>query len=166
DWRGRGSEFVVMIQAIEADSASLRSFDAGGVTPQPRPAERPVRVLVVDDNEDAAEMLRDWLIASGHEASAVHDGASALDAAARVAPEVVLLDLGLPVMDGFEVARRLRAQATFDATTIVAVTGYGQSPDKARSADAGFDAHLVKPVDLDVLERLIDRARCGRCRAQ
>lgn len=115
-----------------------------------RRAGSALRVLVVDDNVDAAELLRDALAMLGHDAAVALDGGAALAQAASFRPDVVLLDLGLPDMDGFEVARRLREDGA--TARLVALTGYGQLDDRERTRAAGFDLHLVKPVDLAGLE--------------
>ncbi|HXH05658.1 MAG TPA: response regulator, partial [Vicinamibacterales bacterium] len=121
-----------------------------------RRAARPARVLVVDDNADAAAMLQEALAALGHDVRTARDGATALREADAFQPEIALLDLGLPGMDGYELAARLRA-AGGTAPRLVAVTGYGQSEDRRRSDEAGFEAHLVKPVTLDDLQETLDR---------
>jgi CheY-like chemotaxis protein len=114
------------------------------------------RVLVVDDNADSAEMLGEWLKSAGYDTRTAHDGPGALAEAARFDPHFVLLDIGLPVMDGFEVARRLRQQAGERPTPVlVAITGYGQSMDKERTSQEGFIAHLIKPVDLKTIGNLL-----------
>jgi CheY-like chemotaxis protein len=110
--------------------------------------------LVVDDNVDGAESLATLLKLLGHEVHVAHDGPAALLATADVRPEVVFLDIGLPGMDGYEVARRLRRPGRSEAL-LVALTGYGQEEDRRRSREAGFDHHLVKPVDPAVLEDLL-----------
>lgn len=110
------------------------------------------RVLVVDDNVDAAEMLAETLRMVGFEVQVALDGPSALERAAPFAPDLVCLDIGLPGIDGFEVARRLR-ELGGRAPKLIAITGYGQRDDRARSLAAGFDRHMVKPVDLDALMR-------------
>jgi len=112
-------------------------------------------VLVVEDNVDAAETLAELLRLWGYEAEIVHDGQAAVAAAMRFRPRVVLLDIGLPRMNGYEVARWLRRRPDLGDLLIVAVTGYGQESDRARGREAGFDHHLVKPVDLDLLRRLL-----------
>jgi signal transduction histidine kinase/response regulator RpfG family c-di-GMP phosphodiesterase len=114
------------------------------------------RVLVVDDNEDAASMLASGLSTYGHDVRTAPDGPTALDLAELWQPDVAVLDLGLPVMDGYELARRLSEQGE-TGTRLIAVTGYGQEQDRRRSADAGFDAHLVKPIDIEALRTLIDQ---------
>jgi two-component system, sensor histidine kinase len=117
------------------------------------------RVLVVDDNVDAAETLGEAIRMFGHEVEVVHDGDSALDAARRFLPEIVFLDIGLPGMDGYEVARKLRASWAPDTMLVlVAVTGFGQGSDRIRSRDAGFDHHLVKPVDLETVVSVLGHA--------
>jgi CheY-like chemotaxis protein len=117
------------------------------------------RVLVVDDNRDAADLLCELLRALGYETRAAYDGPSALVEAARFAPDVALIDIGLPVMDGYELAQRIAADAGARATRLVAVTGYGQQRDREASARAGFSAHLVKPVDIDQLRAIVARLR-------
>jgi CheY-like chemotaxis protein len=119
--------------------------------PAPRRAAAARRVLVVDDNEDSAVSLCALLNLSGHQASLAHDGVEALRLAPALAPQVVILDLGLPGMDGYEVARRLREIAALEGCRLVALTGYGSSQDRSRTRAAGFAAHLVKPVELDAL---------------
>jgi DNA-binding response OmpR family regulator len=111
-------------------------------------------MLVVDDNEDAAEMLAAALTATGYVVRTAADGPSALLVAGEFQPEIALLDIGLPVMDGYELGRRLRE---FNPTLwLLALTGYGQASDKARSSEAGFDGHLVKPIDLGELQRVLN----------
>jgi CheY-like chemotaxis protein len=129
------------------------------IAPEPQPpalqiGERGRRVLVVDDNLDAANLLAEVLRASGHQAEVAPDGPAALQLAGTFHPEVALLDIGLPVMDGYELARRLRSQ--IGAVRLIAVTGYGQPTDRDRALHAGFDAHLVKPVHLGALHAALD----------
>jgi two-component system CheB/CheR fusion protein len=114
---------------------------------------------VVDDNVDAAESLALLLRAVGHEVHTAYDGRAALRSVEALCPEVVVLDIGLPGMDGYEVARRLRQQEGLDQPFLVALTGYGQEEDRRRSAAAGFDVHLVKPADPDTVQDLVARAR-------
>jgi len=115
------------------------------------------RILIVDDNVDSAITLGHLLRSLGHVTEMVHDGVSALRAAADFRPDIVLLDIGLPGgMDGFEVARRLRAGPRGSSFRIVAITGWGQEADRQRAKEAGFDVHLVKPVDPSTLERVIE----------
>ena len=117
---------------------------------------RPRRVLLIDDNIDAAESLAQLLSLSGHDARTAIDGASGLRVAAEFNPEVVFCDLGLPGMSGYEVATSLRALPTGKELILVALTGYGQPSDREKTAQAGFDAHLVKPVDPAVIESFLD----------
>jgi CheY-like chemotaxis protein len=116
------------------------------------------RVLVVDDNVDAADTLAMLLRVGDHEVRIVHDGLSALDAARAYRPQVVLLDIGLPGLNGYEVAQRLRSDPITKDVLLVAVSGYGQDEDRRRSRQAGFDHHLVKPVDLIALQRIMPSA--------
>lgn len=118
--------------------------------PQPR------RILVVDDNQDGAESVALLLGLRGHEVRVAFDGAEGLRAFDAFAPQVVLLDIGMPGMTGYEVARRLRAAPASRGVLLVAMTGSGQDEDRRRSREAGFDHHLVKPVDFDVLLGLLD----------
>jgi CheY-like chemotaxis protein len=156
---GLGSEFVVRLPIRAADDAasSREGPRRGAVAPEAAdPAPR--RVLVVDDNADAARLLARLLEASGHQAEVAHDGPAALERAQARPPDVVLLDIGLPGMDGYEVARRLR-QSVGDRPLLVALTGYGQDEDRRRSREAGMDDHLTKPVDPRTLKELLARPR-------
>jgi CheY-like chemotaxis protein len=109
----------------------------------------------VDDNQDAAESLAVFLRLRGHEVATAVDGAAALELATTLRPDVVFLDIGLPGMDGYEVARRLREVPSLDSVLLIAVTGYGHDEDRRRSQAAGFDQHLVKPVDPAQLRALL-----------
>jgi CheY-like chemotaxis protein len=111
------------------------------------------RILVVDDSQDSAESLALLLELHGHEVRTAFAGPAALETASAFCPDVVLLDIGLPGMDGYEVARRLRAE--HGGCRLIALTGYGRDDDRRRSREAGFDHHLVKPVDLEELTRLL-----------
>ena len=113
------------------------------------------RVLVVDDNVDGAESIGMLLKVHGHHVHLAHNGPEALRAAERFQPQVIILDIGLPGMNGYEVAKRLRQQPEFKSAMLVAVTGYGQEEDRRRSREAGFNFHLTKPVEPDDLRRLI-----------
>ena len=154
DGPGRGSEFRIRLPALNEPLAKARPVI------ERRGPNRKLRVLVVDDNVDAAEMLAHALRHSGHEVREEHDGLAALVTAAEFRPDVLLLDLGLPGMDGFEVARRLRADPRFAKVRIVALTGYGQETDKKRTAEVGIDCHLVKPVEMD---QVIDAIHADEC---
>jgi CheY-like chemotaxis protein len=114
-------------------------------------------VLVVDDNVDAAETLAAVLEMTGRRTRTVHEGRGVLEAAREFGPDIVLLDIGLPGMSGYEVARQLRADPRFSRTLLLAVTGWGSAEDRRRSHEAGFDEHLTKPVDLAELEPLLTR---------
>jgi CheY-like chemotaxis protein len=115
------------------------------------------KVLVVDDNQDSAAMLADVLEAMGHTTRVAHDGPHALRIAAEFDPELALLDIGLPVMDGYELAQHLRDRPGGRPLRLIAVTGYGQEADKQRTREASFDAHMVKPVSIDHLQGAIRR---------
>jgi chemotaxis response regulator CheB len=118
---------------------------------------KPCRILVVDDNVDAAETMAAILGMLGHESRVAHDGPAAIEAATADPPDVMLLDLGLPSMDGFEVARTLRRNPALQKTVIIALTGYGRDEDRQKTKEAGFNDHLIKPVDLSRLERTMNR---------
>lgn len=147
---GRGSEFTVRLPAL-AEHTSRTS--GAGVT-LPRVARQSSRVLVVDDNVDNTAALARLLKLLGHNVRVAYDGAEAIAVAREHRPEVVLLDIGLPDVDGYEVARTLRKDPCCAEALIVAISGYGQPEDRRRSKEAGFDAHLVKPVDYDALMTL------------
>jgi signal transduction histidine kinase len=152
----RGSEFVVRLPRLRvAESAAAASGDAEAGSVQLVGAGE--RILVVDDNQDAAEMIQYVLQQLGHTVAVAHDGPQALGAAATLRPTVALLDIGLPVMDGYELAEQLRQAGYGDGLRLFAITGYGQEADRERSAALGFEAHLVKPVDLMRLHGLIAR---------
>jgi CheY-like chemotaxis protein len=122
----------------------------------PPPATAPARrILVVDDNQDGARSLAKLLRLFGNEVRTAHDGRRALELAAEYRPQIVFLDIGLPGMDGLEVCRNLRRQPGLEQTLVIALTGYGQDDDRRRSQEAGFNAHLVKPVDLDILRQML-----------
>jgi signal transduction histidine kinase/DNA-binding response OmpR family regulator len=148
-----GSTFTVRLPRAP-DSGAEAEAAARGAGPDSRP-ERAISVLVVDDNVDAATLLGDLLSSRGYDAHVAHDAREALQLAADFVPDVALLDIGLPVMDGYELARRLRALPAWRGVKLLALTGYGQSADRARSIDVGFDHHLVKPIDLATLERYL-----------
>lgn len=118
------------------------------------------RVLIIDDNQDAADTLADLVGLWGYEACVAYNGPSALDVARDHRPDFVILDIGMPAMDGFEVARRLRALPGFGGVVLTALTGYGQNNDRSRATDAGFDHHLTKPVDPEELRKLL--RQCSR----
>ncbi len=145
---GKGSEFIVRLPARPDLGAPTLTAAAAPARPK-----RHRRILLVEDNADAAELMAEHLMLVGHAVTVAHDGPSGLAAAERVHPEIALLDIGLPGLDGYEVARRLHAR---DGPVLVALSGYGQEEYKSRAREAGFFRHLTKPVDPDALERLID----------
>lgn len=157
DGPGTGSEFVVRLPAPA--QPHVADPPAPAEATGPTPPQHVARVLVVDDNEDGAEMLAEVLASRGHITRVAHDAPSALRVAAEFSPDVALLDLGLPVMDGFELAARLRALPGLADIRLVAITGYGQRSDFRRSREAGFHDHLVKPVDLDAIEATLTAVR-------
>jgi signal transduction histidine kinase len=146
---GQGSEFVVRLPL--SNSASVSRRDASNVRPPVLPNRR---VLVVDDNRDAAESLGLLLKLLGAEVRVVHDGPAALAMIPTYAPNVVLLDIGMPGMDGYEVARRIREQPEGQDLMLIALTGWGQEEDRRRTSQAGFDHHLLKPADMTALKSL------------
>ncbi len=154
---GRGSQFRVTLPALTEENATApalvpaRGHEAPSVS-QPRGRQ----VLVVDDSADTVAALADLLREWGHSVRTAHDGPSGVEAALAYVPEVVLLDIGLPGMDGFEVAERLRADPRLSKTILIAVTGYGQESDRRRCLEAGFDHHLLKPVDFAKLQTLLE----------
>jgi PAS domain S-box-containing protein len=156
DGLGRGSEFVVRLPVLMETPEPLPQAAAG----EPMPAVRR-RVLIVDDNEDGAESLAMLLQLGGHETHKAYDGIEAIDAAERFRPDAVLLDIGLPGLNGYEVCRRIREEPWGKGMVLVALTGWGQEEDRHRSKEAGFDAHMVKPVDHDVLMKLLSSLPSG-----
>jgi CheY-like chemotaxis protein len=152
DGPATGAEFIVRLPAA-GGGARAGGDDRGSARLTASTTAR--RILVADDNKDAAECLADALRLMGHEVQTVHDGLSAVNVAESRRPELVLLDLGMPQMDGYEAARRIRA-ALGRRVFIAAVTGWGQIEDQQRSRDAGFDRHLIKPIDLSELAGLIE----------
>jgi two-component system CheB/CheR fusion protein len=151
DGLGRGSEFVVGLPALAEAPAAPPATEK-----QPAQVDVPARnLLIVDDNPDAAESLAALLQLGGHSVRIAPNGQLAIQAAQASVPDVVLLDIGLPGMDGYTVASQLRKLPGMDKALLVAVTGYGRDEDRRRSQEAGFDQHLVKPVDIDQLQQLL-----------
>jgi CheY-like chemotaxis protein len=148
---GRGSEFVVRLPI-----AAERPGTETPAVPTPQ-TTRTYRVLIVDDNLDAGSSLALLLEIAGHQTSRAHDGPSALDAAETERPEVILLDIGLPTLNGYEVCRRIRKRPWGSSVLVIALTGWGQEEDRRRSHEAGFDGHLVKPVEYAELMTLLGR---------
>ena len=151
---GRGSEFVIRLPMLPETTQSVNGRQPATTADAP-PVRR--RILVADDNADALQTLATVLELSGHEVFSAANGSLALECAERHLPEVALLDIGMPLLDGYEVARRIRAQAWGKRITLVALTGWGQESDRRRSQEAGFDSHLVKPLDLGKLTQLLAR---------
>jgi CheY-like chemotaxis protein len=151
--KNQGSEFIVSLPRI-----SERRMTTSPVASKPIDGRVQKRVLVVDDNQDAAASLAMLLKVLGMEVKVANDGPTALDLIATMQPHVVLLDIGMPGMDGFAVARRIREQAEFNATVLVALTGWGQAKDRERTREAGFNHHLVKPADIATLTSLLVEA--------
>jgi CheY-like chemotaxis protein/anti-sigma regulatory factor (Ser/Thr protein kinase) len=152
---GMGSEFVVTLPAVGATAAPAPT-EVPSTKAKPDSSQR---VLVVDDNRDAAESLGMLLEMEHCKVSVAFDGLQALEALDTFKPDIALLDIGMPGMDGYELARRIRATTRGRNLLLIALTGWSQSDDKKRAADAGFDEHLTKPVDPDVLARVLIRRR-------
>jgi CheY-like chemotaxis protein len=148
---GKGTEFVVRLPAAETPGRGA----CAGRGEMPGVSGKRSRVLIVDDNVDMACSIARLLELLGHSVQIAHDGPTAIEAVRAFRPEVLLLDIGLPTMDGYEVARRLRAEDCGKEARIIAITGYGQEEDRRRSRDAGFDHHLIKPVDFSSLVTLL-----------
>jgi PAS domain S-box-containing protein len=160
---GKGSEFIVRLPLLPLPELVDGSRLELQAPPSGTGQERGLRILVVDDNVDAAESIAMLLSMQGHETQSVHSARAALEAVPSFLPDVVLLDIGLPEMDGYEVARRLRSQHSnaIERMRLVAVTGYGQPEDRERAKEAGFDRHLVKPVEPDALNEFLRSLRDG-----
>jgi signal transduction histidine kinase len=166
---GLGSEFLITLPVIVNETVRATgvsesrangygaSFGSNGSAGVEAATQIRRRILVADDNSDALESLTILLELGGHEVFSAANGALALESAERNLPEVALLDIGMPKLDGYEVARRIRAQPWGRRITLVALTGWGQDSDRRRSGEAGFDSHLVKPLDLDKLMELLGR---------
>jgi PAS domain S-box-containing protein len=150
---GHGSEFVIHLPVLVQEKRAAEIERPANLDQTARSVS--LRILVVDDNLDSAESLALLLQFGGHDVRMAHEGETALDTAFAFLPQVVVLDIGLPKMDGYEVARRLRQQPAMRHSFLVALTGYGQDEDRQRSKDAGFDHHLVKPVDPSELQSLL-----------
>jgi CheY-like chemotaxis protein len=148
---GHGSEFVVRLPVVLAPAPQPPST--------PKEAAEPtgpsLRVLVIDDNVDTAQTLAMLLKTSGHDVRTAYTGPTALEAALDYRPNVVLLDIGLPGLDGYEVAKRIRQQPVLHDIVLVALTGYGQETERQRSQEAGFDHHLVKPAEFSKVQRIL-----------
>jgi CheY-like chemotaxis protein len=159
DGLGRGCEITVRLPLFKGESEPAAPPEVAGETPAPtRPA---LRILVVDDNRDAGESLTDLLRLLGHDVRQEWDGPQAVAAAVEFLPDLILLDLGMPGMSGFEVAEELRSRPALQKARLVALTGYGSPEDRSQSQAAGFHHHLVKPVELAVLEPILASIAAG-----
>jgi CheY-like chemotaxis protein len=152
--RGQGSEFVLHLPVLRGTPPAV----SDGIKTDVREKVPGRRILVVDDNVDSAESLGLLLRLYGHKVHTAYSGRSALEAAQLNRPEIVMLDIGMPGMDGLEVARRLRDDLGLKDVLLVAMTGYGQDEDRRRSQMAGFNSHLVKPIDLERLNTLLEQS--------
>jgi len=146
--RDQGAELTIRLPLL-ADGALADARDGASAAAALR------RVLVVDDNPDAADSLADLLGIAGHAVEVAHDGPTAVERARANPPDVVLCDIGLPGMSGYDVARALRGDPALRATRLIALSGYAQAEDRRRAQEAGFDAHVAKPPDIDELMRLV-----------
>jgi signal transduction histidine kinase/CheY-like chemotaxis protein len=154
---GRGSEFTLTLPVVQSGEAVRQPMAEAASR-----AELPQRVLVVDDNIDAAQTLQALLTLHGLQVSVAHDGAQAVDTVGRERPEAVVMDIGMPVMNGYEAARRIRARHAPSEILLIALTGWGQYADKARATEAGFDFHFVKPLEVDALMDCLGRKTAMR----
>ncbi|NQV23198.1 MAG: PAS domain S-box protein [Rhodopirellula sp.] len=155
---GEGSEFVVRLPVPPTDSP----LPASPVTESDQPATRSLKVLVVDDNADTVQSFTMLLKAVGHDVRSAHDGPTAVQVALDFRPDVMLLDIGLPGLNGYEVAKRIRQKPDFENVVLVALTGYGQDSDRQSSLQAGFDHHLVKPARLSQLQQILAKVPVRR----
>jgi CheY-like chemotaxis protein len=150
---GQGTQFTVRLQILD-------EVPAPATVAVSSPTSLPGRcILIVDDNRDAAMSLASLMEITGNETHTAHDGQEAVEAAARLRPDVILLDIGLPKLNGFEACRQIRETPWGKTIVIVALTGWGQADDRRKSLEAGFDGHLVKPADYGELTRLLDALR-------
>jgi len=148
---GQGSEFIVRLPLLPMEPQPLKTHDKEDEVR----GTRPLRILVVDDNVDTVLSFSMLLKASGHDVYGAHDGLAAVQMASDCQPDVVLLDIGLPGLNGYEVAERIRKTPTIRDVVLIALTGYGQDTDRQRSAQAGFNHHLVKPARMDQLQKIL-----------
>ncbi len=152
---GKGSTFTIRLPCADEPAGE----DSPRLAPTAAAPAPGLRVLVVDDNVDAAETMAMLLDMSGHKTAMVHSGLDVLDVAREFLPDVILLDIGLPGMNGYEVAARLRQERILDQTLLVALTGWGSDADKRAASEAGFDIHLTKPVSPDALMEVLARVK-------
>jgi CheY-like chemotaxis protein len=150
DGEGRGSEFIVRLPILQQPSQLMSPATDSQAESLPQR-----RILIVDDNKDSADSLALLLEITGNQTYMAHDGLEAVEAIEKHRPEVVLLDIGLPKLDGHEVCRRVREQPWGKDIVVIALTGWGQEDDRRKSEEAGFNGHLVKPVDYDKLLKLL-----------
>jgi CheY-like chemotaxis protein len=153
---GHGSEFVVRLPLLKDEGGGMKDGSDTGHSDSSfiQPASS-LRVLIVDDNRDSADSLAMLLRLTGHQTHVSYDGLAGLEAAEKFQPEVALLDIGLPKLNGYEVCRRIRQQPWGKTMLLVALTGWGHAEDRKTSSAAGFDAHLVKPVEYEALKKLL-----------
>lgn len=155
---GRGSEFTLRMPCrVQTESSAATAAEA----PQLKPAMRPLRIVIADDNRDAAESLAMLLRMDGHEVSVAHDGAAALNIVDAVRPHVAVLDIGMPGLNGYQVAQRIRSSLNAEPIVLVALTGWGQARDLERAKAAGFDHHLIKPAEPSQLQSLMVNVTAG-----
>jgi CheY-like chemotaxis protein len=164
DGRGLGSTFTVRLPLLSI--SETRDAEQLALGPEESVRGPLLRVLIIDDNRDSADSLAMLMTLKGCEVRVAYHGVEGLASAERFMPHAVFVDLAMPGLDGFDVLDRLRAQSTFANTTVAAVTGYGQLSDRTRSLSRGFDAHLVKPVDLALLDDVLMRADSRRLTAR
>lgn len=157
---GQGAEFIIRLPLMHNDAVAR--YPDRNVELLPAVDESRFRLLVVDDNKDVATALATLLRLQGHDVQVVHDGQTALEVARAFRPALVFLDIGMPGMDGYEVARRLRSMHDLENCVLVAVTGWGQQEDRRRSAAAGFDYHLIKPLAAEVLQEMLSALTTGK----
>jgi signal transduction histidine kinase len=154
---GKGSEFLIRLPLRLKSYRDVPVTVGGESAPPANDVKKGHRILLADDNRDALDSLATLLQCDGHEVHTAADGAEALELAAGCHPDVVLLDIGMPKLDGYEVARRIRAEPWGKRTVLIALTGWGQDEDRRRSREVGFDSHLVKPLDPEALSKLLAR---------
>jgi CheY-like chemotaxis protein len=151
---GKGSEFVVRLPIVMSPAEHQAAAD------QPKALSTSGRrIVIADDNRDSARSLARMLELMGSEAHVAYDGHQALEVAAAIRPDVIFLDIGMPNLNGYETARRIRNESWGKNVVLVALTGWGQEQDKRRSQDAGFDLHMVKPIDPATLDALLPSSR-------
>jgi CheY-like chemotaxis protein/anti-sigma regulatory factor (Ser/Thr protein kinase) len=151
---GRGSEFTVRLPLLSAHRRPAVEAPEPAAS-EPAPHVQPLRILMVDDNEDAISTLAEYARSQGHKVRLAYDGLAALRAVQGFVPDLALLDIGLPVMDGYELVQKLRQQPALARVRMIAVTGYGQEADRQRALAAGFDEHIVKPLTIERFQSLL-----------